>query len=91
MKTKTLIERLEPIEFDYTAMRTLPIEAIVERVKRIVEPDVEEAWTEVTRVGVWRFVKLTFNAQPTRLALIIEQIGGDGLYSTYFTYEHIKQ
>jgi len=90
MKTKTLIEKLEPIEFDYSSMRTLPIEAIAERVRRVAEPDAEESWTDVTPVGTWRFIKFTFNTHPRKLALIIEQIGGDGLYSTYFTYEHIN-
>jgi hypothetical protein len=91
MRPETLMKKLEDIEFNYSDMRSLPIETIVERVKRAAEPAAEEAWTDVTPVGTWRFVKLTFNThtQPMKLALIIEQIGGEGLYSTYFTYQNL--
>jgi hypothetical protein len=91
METKTLIERLEQIEFDAHSMTHYPLNSILEKVESVAAPISEETWVEYEPYGRKRFAKLVFDTQPTQLTLTIEQTGGDGVYATYFTYEHIKQ
>ena len=75
------------IDPNHPIMRSLPIEAIVEKVKKIVEPDSVQYWTEVTPISKWRIAKLIFSKHDAYL--LIEQTVSQDSYLTYFNYSII--
>jgi len=88
METKVLLDRLEDIERDPHNMTRRSLTAIIEEIEALVPPSSIECWEEEEQYGTKKYAKLIFHLQPSPLTVIIEQTGGNGIYSTYFNYEY---